>query len=1364
MIDEKVRVWIIAMFKALELGDPVFEEAEPVAEPETGATGEDGEARQDKPPPEDLTGPRAVLAARLDKVAIPDRLPEDEAGVLQQQIDSIRKVLEVAETSEGLGKAATAATKLEENAAALHDRMKVRIEKADALLVALGNLTAPDMTWLAAEEAPDLAGVSKAIGDALNGKIGPKTVETAEASVKELSDRLDAAKTLAKGRSDRVATAQSGYALVTRPEGGVDEDYKAYDADVPAITALESGGGDTEIAAAEAALTRLKLESQRLTTEFSKRAAKVEELKGKAGTADFTGIDADSGLAALETEQKSILDALVLPIGAQALEDLATRVTGLGTSAAEALGRRAATILLAVNQLGVSDEVPEAEAKPLKDRIDAIRAAATPPLSGGALAKAAADLDNLPKDLDAAGALIEDRKTRIAKAFGDVAKVTDPDKARQAEKDELDLLRKADALTPAAPFTEDIAIAATAAAKAVADKHAELVALIKEREDARAKALKEILSLAPPVSASSADMLKILKDGAALREKIDKAETLKAIEDEQKAIDALKAVVEDVDKIVKARVKAVTDLASAEALLKAECGNLFAGGYTRVSKMLADAGAKIDAGKTVKDFTEAGADIQKIAPYITQIKAYRTDLNAARSAAEFHINMMPTKSANTIPAQKKKEEADLAAQKNAMQALWHSLSRAADILAAQGDLVNAKKELDKFKTQEADYTDPDDPSVTKKAKFVAVTDPDATAFPGVVKDFMDDKYPIMDRAAASKVVVDVGGLKSKWGTTRAKGFSQQKWAEATSEVEALSDLLDECEAFLDAYEPYAALLTGATAGSDHANALDAIKALSLANDFTGALTEVNNLDALNGGQDKLDAAYQSKRRDLKRRVESVLAGLPGSISDDVSTPWTDAASEADHTNRMKLLGDVETALGPLLDLMKAREAARLKLGTLDPGVYKILDGADTLAAGTDVGAATAAYQAAEAEAGKLAEYLALKARLTDVKASYPATEAAAIKTADDALGAAETLATGQDLDGAKAELTAVLDDPRVGVLDKAITLFQKQLAKVKPLHDKVLGAMTHQASKDKLTVPWAAIEKAANTDRKYLDATGLLDAHVAVLDEARPYVDARIRATKALSGLDKIAGKVPPATKTAIYAPPVNKAALDTDLAAAEGLAAAGKFTEATKAFDDLVTLAKSRMKLAAEAIEELDHGHFLAGHGPDVPREETLARMTTGMRPDGEYAPSRQSSQFTDIGDFLACYDMAWEEAKAQKGFFGNDYLEAGNPVQVMFTMDAGKAIGLGVQGLTAQFGFDKGVEGPTNLFDTYEVTEGLDKLQVKYMFHFTHPNPSATAVITTFDKYIAAYKTANSGASPPVGYHYPGRWTVNQLLPTTG
>jgi hypothetical protein len=93
-----------------------------------------------------------------------------------------------------------------------------------------------------------------------------------------------------------------------------------------------------------------------------------------------------------------------------------------------------------------------------------------------------------------------------------------------------------------------------------------------------------------------------------------------------------------------------------------------------------------------------------------------------------------------------------------------------------------------------------------------------------------------------------------------------------------------------------------------------------------------------------------------------------------------------------------------------------------------------------------------------------------------------------------------------------------------------------------------------------------------------------------------------------------------------------------------------------------------------------------------------------------------------------------------------------------------MGVEGITPQQGFDKGVEGPTDLFDTYEITEGLEKLQVKFMFHFTPPQSGSTEVITTFKRYLAAYKAENGGASPPANYQYPGRWAVNQLLPTTG
>ncbi|MEX0339535.1 MAG: hypothetical protein AB3N11_10895 [Arenibacterium sp.] len=1351
MIDEDVKQWIIAMYKALGLGKPVFADAEPVTdEAETGA---------DAPETPDISEERAALAARLDKIDVPERLPNEEALQLVAKINAVKEVVANIKTPEGLAKATAGVDRLVEIAEDLRATMTRRLARANELVKATSGLKQPDMTYLKAEEAPDVAKVVEGIAADLGGQISDTTLELAESAIRDLAGKLTAAKSLAEGRKDRSAAVLAEYEKLERPAGGGDEDYDVFDADVLIVEALKGTNlGETEIAAAEAAMSRLKAEGLRLTALFEARAQRANSLEEQLDNLNFEGVDAASGLDALKKEQAEITTALSLAKDDKALDAAEAQIAQLAEKINVALETRAAGLKAAATLITVPDTLPEEEAKPLKVRLAAIISNATPPLQGSKLIVAAQEVVELPVAIKAAMDALEDRNKRFQAALDDVAKLTDPDDANATEKATLKALREAAALTLVSPLSEEKTLAAEAAAKVMAEKHAELTEQIKQREEKRAQVLKTLLALAPPNTASAANMLRILKEISAIRARIEKADTEETIDAEDSAIKALDSQVKEVEGIAAARIKANAALAAAEQLVKGERETLFAGGYSKLMEMLSDAAAQIDKAKNVGEFQAAETEIAKIQPYLMSIKAYRDDLNKARIEAEFHIEMMNTTSSKT-GAEKTEEETFLRERKNAMRLMWFAVMAAADKLAAQGKIAEAGKELAKFKTQDAVFEDPRDGS-TKTVKYVAVTDADALAFPGIMKEFMEKKYPTVNRAQNFRAVMDVNPLNNDIGNARSKGFSQGKWADAAADIATLSTLIDTLKAFLDAYEPYRTLLETAGAATTAGQAFTNIKADCAGKNYAAAKTKVLALDTAGGGSVKKDAEYAKRRGGLQVRVDKVLAEFPGAISNALSTPWSAAETEADHGKRMKHLDDAELALTPLMDLMAARDAVKPKVVLLDDGSYKILEDATAFVTAGDLAKAKQAYLDAVLTSAKLAEYLSLKDRLTQVKASYDVSNTDAIKTAQDALDAADKEAKAKKLDEAQDTLNAVLQDPSIALIDQAITLFKKRKDTVEAQHNRVLGAMQHANAQKRITEPWATI-LSKETSGAYLEALTLLDAHVEELEKARPYVEARTRAHKALKALHDVADKIPATEKGKIYAAPLDRAKMDADLAKAEADAIDGKFEKATKAFNDLVAAVKGRMDVAAKALEEADHGHFLSGHGPDVSKEATLARMTTGIRPDGEKAPSNRSSQFTDIGDFMMCYSLAWEHAKGKKSYFGGNTIKTTDTPNVSEKkLDVGQAIGMGVEGLGQQTGFAKGVPGPTALFDTYEVTEGVTKLQYKFIFHFTPPQSGSTEVITTHRRYAAAYR-AEKGVDLPPGTDCPGHWALNQLLP---
>lgn len=1367
--EEMVRVWIVAMHKACGLGAPTSTAAAAAPASDDGLP--DGPARSDSEA-KGLEHARAALAERLEALSLPPRLPKGEAEALLAQVDIIRRVLAAALSVDDLSETDAALAGAESTARALAATMDTRLARVAELGLALDALAAPDAGFLDPAEMPDIEGARAAIVGGISGDLAEETLAAADRSIAELALRLETTRKTTTERAERARAVQARYLSLIRPVGGTEADYAALDADVPAIRALDAPpAGEAKVAAAEAALARMTVEAERLAALFAGRAERARAAAAALARIDLAGIDAAAGLAEILAEQAAIKQAMAVALDDAALASAEVRVAALTRQAAAALERRAATMVVALDTLVLPPGLPADEGEAISEKMDTIRKAATPPLAGDRLAGAAQTLAVLPDALASLAKTLDERRARIAKAASDAAKVADPDHATVAEKADLKTLREDPSLKPPSSLTETAAAAAESAAKALADRHAELVATIKTREDKRAEVVAQLLTLVPPVSATGAEAVKVLKAGSALRTKVEKAATLQEIEAEAGAIHVLEMQVAEIAAVAAARNKAVQALAVAEALVKTEQPDLFSGGYLAAAKMLVGARRAIDAGKTAADFTKAEAEIAKVGPYLTSVKGYLKDLQEWRAEAELYIRYLPLKSTKTGQA-KKDEETSFRARKVAVQQKLFDLQSKADALAGQSKLPEAKAELAKFKTGAVPYTD--HAGATQQATYTAVTDTAALAFPGYIKTFMANKFSIMKDASKLKVMKNAA-LNAALGAIRSKGYNDQKWTEAKNELDALSVKLDACKVFITAYEEVQAVVEN-TADATMTATFTLIETDCKNKDFAAAKAKVDALTTSGGPVTKDFAAFQKALVALQARVTAVTSDLTGSAATaaaSVVTPWAKAQTESDQTKRMKLLADVGTELTLVEDLVAARATALAALGKLDSsGTYKILASADALCAAGKVTDAEAAYNTAAAEARKLATYLALAERAKAVRAAYPATALAELKQFDDALAEAEANAVAQKLEAAKDVLSILLATPSVAVEDKAFTLYDAQYKATKARHDKLVAATKEPAALARLTAPWTAIETAGQVDRKYLDAVDLMEKHAVVLAEAKTYVDAELRAKRATAALEKVAARASPAQIAQIYPSTADKATLDKMLANAAALAAGGNFAAATKAYDDLVALAKTGMGEAAKALEAMDDGHFLAAHGPDVPIKKTLERMTTGIRPDGEVAPAAKSSQWQDIGDFLACYDLALEKAKAAKGFFNNipagssgPVLAASDPAQVQITFDAGKAIGLGVEGLSRQMGFDesKGERGETDLFETFEVTEGLQSVQAKFIFHFKHPDSTSTAVLTNHNDYVKAYKSKHGATSTPV-YPCEGHWALNQLLPTFG
>ena len=178
--------------------------------------------------------------------------------------------------------------------------------------------------------------------------------------------------------------------------------------------------------------------------------------------------------------------------------------------------------------------------------------------------------------------------------------------------------------------------------------------------------------------------------------------------------------------------------------------------------------------------------------------------------------------------------------------------------------------------------------------------------------------------------------------------------------------------------------------------------------------------------------------------------------------------------------------------------------------------------------------------------------------------------------------------------------------------------------------------------------------------------------------------------------------------------------------------------------------------------GTIFSAHGPDVPPDETKSRIVTGKRPDGVRAPASKSSQFLDVGDFMATLELAETHPDAVAAGVGTDTLKRGSGLEVVVFSDAQQDVGISFVGGLAQQGLSQGEFGKTNVFENYEEITGLTRVQTKFIFRLTDPDPSKNRKVKSFDDYDAKYKAVAGNADVPSNYDYPGRWVINQHFPT--
>ncbi|WP_163833413.1 hypothetical protein [Spartinivicinus ruber] len=108
--------------------------------------------------------------------------------------------------------------------------------------------------------------------------------------------------------------------------------------------------------------------------------------------------------------------------------------------------------------------------------------------------------------------------------------------------------------------------------------------------------------------------------------------------------------------------------------------------------------------------------------------------------------------------------------------------------------------------------------------------------------------------------------------------------------------------------------------------------------------------------------------------------------------------------------------------------------------------------------------------------------------------------------------------------------------------------------------------------------------------------------------------------------------------------------------------------------------KLTAQQIDNLDGGHSIARHGPQISNKKLKERIKKGQAPDNRFSPADDSTRFLDEKTWLDTRRFAFERIQERAGVdFGPDFkkVPAQPPAQAyQIYVNHGKKVGVGYQG----------------------------------------------------------------------------------------
>ena len=918
------------------------------------------------------------------------------------------------------------------------------------------------------------------------------------------------------------------------------------------------------------------------------------------------------------------------------------------------------------------------------------------------------------------------------------ANLTAPESAAQKDKDAVNRAydELLDYLRGDAPDLEEANVRRGALEVLVAK-------VITDTALARRKALfAKVGAVQAPLDCTADEQRALAKTRATLLGKIKSAKTLDALDDLESRFDtdlqSYKDAVTEIGALVAARNQVLGELAAFKTTRTGLAKEVDRGFYQFLISVENDVAAAIPGVTKASDFPAQSTKLSDALAKVGDARAYAADYDEwSRDTSVYAASITDQNDAKEV-----KEHRD-------------GLADAAAKKAAAGNFAGARTELAKFDSH---------------AKVNGATYGDAVAFAKALQAIQD--HPAIKKMNSLNLPGS-GTVNGDFSQARKKGAVNLNYSDAVTDLNGLKPALDRIDAICDLWVIFKPVADADPHGAVGTK-FNAASGMCRSRDWQDALDELNGIDP----NDRKSAGLKARLKKLKKEAQPLLVSGNATAHAHVKTFLDDADNKigtGDLDDAGTALDSARGALDDILPWADLKTQAALAKAQADASdTFKLLDTANSLAAGHEYKKAATALRAAIASYAELGTYTQVRAQLELAKAAFAA-DTDEFGLADTALGLAETEALAANVAGAITTLRTAI----VALGDAAVEagIWLKRLGPVEKRHTKVKAGLSLPKVIKLLDDSLQAAKTAAETDRDYAKATAALTTHEALLKDAAEYAALRPRVANVKAALDRAVNQLSGIAdiETKLYGH-TDDSLMTAEISAADDKATDGKMREARDDYRSMLTTWQGYLTLAATEFEKADSvgsnaGHSIGRHGPQIDEEDLLARLTTGIAADGKKSTTQKSSKFASIEAWMEGRELSAAYAETQTHPDGS-FVDLGAPsipadenatIDIRHEVEHSGPIDeafVGIKPAMALGGKNKIVEGDT--YETYEKLTGITKSQALWLFEIdwsgiTAGKPSKSRDQTP-KEYITRYKAENGGTAPA---DIPGKWVMMQLFP---